>query len=185
VRVTALGWALTIGVILALLALDLLLATVCPHAVSYREATAWSVFYITVAGVFGLVLATWAGWGYGTQYFAGYIVEESLSADNLLVFVIIMAAFAVPREHQQRVLIFGIITALVLRAIFIAVGRPCCRCCPSCSWSSGCCCCGPPCGSTATATRTPTSRTTRWSACRAGSCRSPPCRTPRPGRLSS
>jgi vacuolar-type H+-ATPase subunit H len=82
----------------------------------------WSVFYITVAGVFGLVLATWAGWGYGTQYFAGYIVEASLSVDNLLVFVVIMAAFAVPREHQQRVLIFGIITALVLRAIFIALG---------------------------------------------------------------
>ena len=121
-RVTALGWALTIGVILALLALDLLLATVCPHAVSYREATAWSVFCITVAGVFGLVLATWAGWGYGTQYFAGYIVEASLSVDNLLVFVIIMAAFAVPREHQQRVLIFGIITALALRAVFIALG---------------------------------------------------------------
>ncbi len=121
-RVTALGWALTIGVILALLALDLLLATVCPHVISYREATAWSVFYITVAGVFGLVLATWAGWGYGTQYFAGYIAEASLSLDNLLVFVIIMAAFAVPREHQQRVLIFGIITALALRAIFIAPG---------------------------------------------------------------
>lgn len=121
-RVTALGWALTIGVILALLALDLLLATVRPHVIGYREAAAWSVFYITVAGVFGLVLATWAGWGYGTQYFAGYIVEASLSVDNLLVFVIIMAAFAVPREHQQRVLIFGIITALVLRAIFIALG---------------------------------------------------------------
>ena len=80
------------------------------------------MFYITVAGVFGLVLATWAGWGYGTQYFAGYIVEASLSLDNLLVFVIIMAAFAVPREHQRRVLIFGIITALALRAVFIALG---------------------------------------------------------------
>ena len=121
-RVTALGWALTIGVILALLALDLLLATVRPHAIGYREATAWSVFYITVAGVFGLVLATWAGWGYGTQYFAGYIVEKSLSVDNLFVFVIIMTAFAVPRQHQQRVLIFGIITALALRAVFIALG---------------------------------------------------------------
>jgi len=122
VEVSALGWVLTVGVIVALLALDLLLATVHPHAVGYREAAAWSVFYISVAGIFGLVLATQFGWGYGTQYFAGYLVEESLSLDNLFVFVIIMAAFTVPREHQQRVLIFGIITALALRAVFIALG---------------------------------------------------------------
>src|SRR5579862_8511642 len=121
-EVTAVGWALTIGVIVALLALDLLLATVRPHAVGYREATAWSVFYIALAVVFGLVFASLAGWGYGAEYFAGYIVEKSLSVDNLFVFVIIMATFAVPREHQQRVLIFGIIAALALRAVFIALG---------------------------------------------------------------
>ena len=120
--VTAADWALTIGVIVALLTVDLLVATVRPHAVGYREAAAWSVCYITVAVVFGLVLASQVGWGYGTQYFAGYLVEKSLSIDNLFVFVIIMAAFAVPREHQQRVLIFGIIAALALRAVFIAVG---------------------------------------------------------------
>jgi tellurite resistance protein TerC len=122
VVVTAAGWALTVGVILALLGLDLLLATVCPHAVGYREATAWSAFYIAVAVVFGLVFASLAGWGYGAEYFAGYVVEKSLSVDNLFVFVIIMATFAVPREHQQRVLIFGIIAALALRAVFIALG---------------------------------------------------------------
>ena len=121
-EVTAVTWVLTIGVILALLALDLALATVRPHAVGYREAAAWSVFYIAAAVVFGLVLASQAGWGYGSQYFAGYIVEKSLSVDNLFVFVIIMATFAVPREHQQRVLIFGIAAALVLRGIFIALG---------------------------------------------------------------
>ena len=88
-EVTALGWALTIGVTVALLALDLLLATVRPHAVGYREATAWSVFYVTAAGAFGLVVATQVGWGYGTQYFARYIVEESLSLDNLFAFVVI------------------------------------------------------------------------------------------------
>jgi len=109
-------------VILALLTLDLALATVRPHAVGYREAAAWSVFYIAAAVIFGLVLASQAGWGYGSQYFAGYIVEKSLSVDNLFVFVIIMATFAVPREHQQRVLIFGIVAALVLRGIFIALG---------------------------------------------------------------
>ena len=120
--VTAVGWALTIGVIVALLGFDLLLATVRPHAVGYREAAAWSVFYVAVAVVFGLVFAGLAGWGYGAQYFAGYLVEKSLSVDNLFVFVIIMTTFAVPREHQQRVLIFGIIAALALRAVFIAVG---------------------------------------------------------------
>jgi tellurite resistance protein TerC len=122
VVVTAVGWALTIGVIVALLAVDLLLATVRPHAVGYREAAAWSAFYIAVAVLFGLVFASQVGWGYGAQYFAGYIVEKSLSVDNLFVFVIIMTTFAVPREHQQRVLIFGIIAALALRAVFIALG---------------------------------------------------------------
>jgi tellurite resistance protein TerC len=122
VHVTAVGWVLTIGVILALLALDVILATVRPHAVGYREAAAWSVFHIAVAVIFGVVLAGLVGWGFGVQYFAGYIVERSLSIDNLFVFVIIMTTFAVPREHQQRALIFGIIAALALRALFIALG---------------------------------------------------------------
>lgn len=113
---------MTIAVIAALLGFDLLLATVRPHAVGYREATAWSAFYIAVAVAFGLVFATLTGWGYGARYFAGYIVEKSLSVDNLFVFVIIMATFAVPREHQHRVLTFGIIAALALRAVFIALG---------------------------------------------------------------
>jgi tellurite resistance protein TerC len=122
VAISAAGWALTIGVIVVLLAFDLLLATVRPHAVGYREAIAWSAFYIAVAVAFGLVFASLVGWRYGAQYFAGYLVEKSLSVDNLFVFVIIMATFAVPREHQQRVLTFGIIAALVLRAVFIALG---------------------------------------------------------------
>ena len=120
--VSAAGWAVTVGVILALLCLDLVVATVRPHAVGYREATAWSAFYIVAAVVFGLVFASLGGWGFGAEYFAGYIVEKSLSVDNLFVFVIIMTTFAVPREHQQRVLIFGIIAALALRAVFIALG---------------------------------------------------------------
>jgi tellurite resistance protein TerC len=121
-EVTALGWTLTIAVIVALLALDLTLGVLRPHAVGFREATAWSVFYIAVAIAFGLVFASIAGWGYGTEYFAGYIVEKSLSVDNLFVFVIIMSTFAVPEKYQQEVLTFGIIIALVLRVIFIALG---------------------------------------------------------------
>lgn len=122
VTVTVVGWALTVGVILGLFALDLALATVRPHAVGYREATAWSVFYVGVAVAFGLIFANLAGWRYGSQYFAGYIVEKSLSVDNLFVFVIIMTTFAVPGEYQQRVLLMGILGALSMRAAFIALG---------------------------------------------------------------
>ncbi|MBN1170693.1 MAG: TerC family protein [Micromonosporaceae bacterium] len=116
------GWVLTLAVIFGLLAVDLAVGTLRPHAVGFREASAWSVFYVAVALAFGLVLATQTGWGYGAEYFASYIVEKSLSVDNLFVFVIIMATFAVPREYQQKALTFGIIAALVLRAIFIALG---------------------------------------------------------------
>jgi len=121
-EVTALGWTLTIAVIVALLALDLTLGVLRPHTVGFREAAAWSVFYIAVAVAFGVVFAGVAGWDFGTQYFAGYIVEKSLSVDNLFVFVIIMSTFAVPEKYQQQVLTFGIIIALVLRVIFIALG---------------------------------------------------------------
>jgi tellurite resistance protein TerC len=122
VEVTAAAWAVTIAVIVALLALDLGVATLRPHAVGFREATAWSLFYISVAVVFGLVVGWMAGREFGVQYFAGYLVEKSLSVDNLFVFVVIMTTFAVPARHQQRALIFGIVLALILRAIFIAVG---------------------------------------------------------------
>ena len=121
-EVTTAAWAATIGLVLALLALDLAVGALRPHAVGFREATAWSVFYIGIAIAFGVVLGSLAGWQYGTEYFAGYLVEKSLSVDNLFVFVIIMTTFAVPAEHQQKVLTFGIVLALVLRAIFIAVG---------------------------------------------------------------
>jgi tellurite resistance protein TerC len=121
-EVTTTAWAVTIGLILALLALDLLVSGRRPHAVGFREAVAWSVFYIGVALAFGVVFGVLAGWDFGAQYFAGYIVEKSLSVDNLFVFVVIMSAFVVPEEHQPKVLTFGILVALVLRAIFIALG---------------------------------------------------------------
>ena len=121
-EVTALGWTLTIAVIVALLALDLTLGVLKPHAVGFREAAVWSAFYIAVAVGFGLVFGSVAGWDFGAQYFAGYIVEKSLSVDNLFVFVIIMTTFAVPEKYQQEVLTFGIIIALVLRVMFIALG---------------------------------------------------------------
>ncbi|MDX6320845.1 MAG: tellurite resistance protein TerC [Propionibacteriaceae bacterium] len=115
-------WAVTIGLILALLAVDLVLAAVRPHRVGFREAAAWSIFYVAVAVAFGIWFTVAYGGNFGTQFFAGYIVEKSLSVDNLFVFVIIMSTFAVPEEHQHKVLTFGIILALIMRAIFIAVG---------------------------------------------------------------
>lgn len=115
-------WALTIGFVVLLLAVDLFLAAVRPHKVGFREATAWSVFYVGVAIAFGVWFALTFGGEFGTQYFAGYLVEKSLSVDNLFVFVIIMTTFAVPEEHQHKVLTFGIVLALIMRAIFIAIG---------------------------------------------------------------
>jgi tellurite resistance protein TerC len=121
-ELTPVAWALTIGVILGLFVVDLLVGALRPHAVGFGEAAIWSVFYIAVAVGFGFVFASQAGWDFGAQYFAGYIVEKSLSVDNLFVFVIIMNTFAVPAEHQQKVLTFGILAALVMRVIFIVLG---------------------------------------------------------------
>ena len=89
---------------------------------SFRNATAWSLTYVAAALAFGTGLGLLAGWDLGTQFLAGYVVEKSLSVDNLFVFVIIMGAFAVPAERQPRALAIGIALALVLRAIFIALG---------------------------------------------------------------
>lgn len=120
--ISPLTWGVTIGVIVALLAVDLILAALRPHKVGFREATAWSVFYILIAIAFGVWFTMAYGGGAGTEYFTGYVVEKSLSVDNLFVFVIIMSTFAVPEEHQHKVLTFGIILALIMRAIFIVVG---------------------------------------------------------------
>jgi tellurite resistance protein TerC len=121
-EVTPAAWLATIGLIAALLAIDLVLAARRPHAVGFREAVGWSLFYVGIAIAFGVVFGVVAGWEWAGQYFAGYVVEKSLSVDNLFVFVTIMATFAVPVEHQHRVLTFGILLALVLRAVFIVLG---------------------------------------------------------------
>ncbi|WP_245717497.1 TerC/Alx family metal homeostasis membrane protein [Nocardia jejuensis] len=114
-------WAGTIGVVLILLVLDFAL-TRRPHEVSMREAIGWSVFYIALPVAFGFFL--WANKG-GTpavEFFTGYLLEKSLSVDNLFVFMLLLSAFAVPKVLAQRVLLFGIAGALVLRGIFIALG---------------------------------------------------------------
>ncbi|MEU4603788.1 TerC/Alx family metal homeostasis membrane protein [Kribbella sp. NPDC023972] len=121
-EINGLTWAVTIALIVVLLAVDLVIAAVRPHRVGFREAAAWSIFYVLVAIAFGVWFMTAHGGDFGAEYFAGYIVEKSLSVDNLFVFVIIMTTFAVPEEHQHKVLTFGIVLALVMRAIFIALG---------------------------------------------------------------
>ena len=121
-NVTLLTWAVVVGIILALIVIDLLTVSRKPHEVMFKEASIWSIFYIGVAVVFGVWVWQSAGSQFGTEYFAAYLVEKSLSVDNLFVFIIILAQFQVPSIFHQRVLMFGVVLALVLRAIFIAVG---------------------------------------------------------------
>ena len=121
--VTFAGWAATIGLIGGLFALDLWVSRPGhAHTVGFREAAVASAFFVGVALAFGVLFGVIAGWDFGAEYFAGYIVEKSLSVDNLFVFVVILSTFAVPAEHQHRVLTFGILIALVMRGIFIALG---------------------------------------------------------------
>ncbi|WP_036555402.1 TerC/Alx family metal homeostasis membrane protein [Nocardioides insulae] len=114
-------WAITLAAVAALLALDFLL-TRKPHEVSMKEAIGWSLFYIALPLLFGVWVVAQHGGEIGSQYYTGYVVEKSLSVDNLFVFMLLLAAFAVPRAQQQKVLLFGIIGALVLRGVFIALG---------------------------------------------------------------
>lgn len=115
-------WLVVIGAILALIIVDLLTVSRKPHEVKFKEAAGWSIFYIAVAIGFGVWVWQSAGSEFGTEYFAAYLVEKSLSVDNLFVFIIILAQFKVPSIYHQRVLMFGVLLALVLRGIFIAVG---------------------------------------------------------------
>ncbi|WP_348761905.1 TerC family protein [uncultured Salinisphaera sp.] len=115
-------WGSTIAGILVLLIFDFFAHVRTPHEPSLKEAGGWSVFYVVIALIFGAGL--WVVWGHdhGIEYFAGYVTEKSLSVDNLFVFVIIMASFDVPRAYQQKVLLVGVVIALILRTIFIALG---------------------------------------------------------------
>jgi tellurite resistance protein TerC len=115
-------WFATIGGLVAVILADLFLVDHKPHAVTIKEASRWVLFYVALAVAFGIGVWYFAGGTYAGEFFAGYITEYSLSVDNLFVFVIIMASFAVPAIHQHRVLLVGIVIALVMRGLFIAVG---------------------------------------------------------------
>lgn len=115
-------WIATIAGIAALFVFDFLVHVRMPHAPSLAESGGWSIVYVVAALLFGAGL--WFVWGHdhAIEYLSGYVTEKSLSVDNLFVFAIIMAAFEVPMAYQQRVLLVGIVIALVLRTALILLG---------------------------------------------------------------
>lgn len=115
-------WIVTIAGILLLVSLDFITVSRKPHEVRFKEAVLWSVFYIGIALAFGGWVWVSQGSLMGTEYYAAYLVEKSLSVDNLFVFIIILTSFAVPAVLHQRVLLFGVVLALAMRAVFIAIG---------------------------------------------------------------
>ena len=121
-EITLTIWIITVGAIIGFILLDLFTVSAKPHEVKFKEAASWSIFYIALAIIFGIWIWNQFGNQSGTEFFAAYLVEKSLSVDNLFVFAIILTQFAVPSIYQQRVLLIGVVLALVLRAIFIAVG---------------------------------------------------------------
>jgi tellurite resistance protein TerC len=115
-------WIVTIVVILGLFVFDFFAHVKTPHEPTFKESATWSVVYITIAIIFGGIVFWQYGATFGGEYFAGYVTEKALSVDNLFVFLIIMTTFAVPRQYQQKVLLIGIVMALVMRGGFIALG---------------------------------------------------------------
>ncbi|MET1153538.1 TerC/Alx family metal homeostasis membrane protein [Arthrobacter sp.] len=120
--VSPLIWGITIVVIVALLAFDYFFHIRKAHVPSLKEAAIWSALYVGIAVIFGILVLIFGGVDMGSEYFAGYITEKALSVDNLFVFLIIIASFKVPREDQQKVLLFGIVFSLIARTGFIFIG---------------------------------------------------------------
>jgi hypothetical protein len=158
-EVTTTGWAATLAIIAGLLALDWYVLGRRPHVISLGEAARWSILYIAIALSFGVAFGLLNGWDLGGQYFAGYVVEESLSVDNLFVFVLIIGSFAVPAAQQPRALSIAI--ALAVAARRSSPPAQCCwSCSRSCSWSSALRCSPQQSSCFATATKILRSRTT-------------------------
>jgi len=122
VDVSTLEWTITIGVTIAVLLFDVVVIARDPREPSMRECAIALTFYVGAAVVFGIWTWLYHGADYGIEFLTGWLVEYSLSVDNLFVFIVLMAALKVPRQFQQEALMVGIILALVFRAIFIAVG---------------------------------------------------------------
>jgi len=121
-EITWLTWTVTIVLIVALLAFDYFFHVRKAHTPTIREAAVWSAIYVGLALVFGLVFFAFGDTTHAVEYYAGYLTEKALSVDNLFVFLVIMASFQVPRDYQQKVLLFGITFALISRTVFILIG---------------------------------------------------------------
>ena len=115
-------WVLTSVVILGFFIFDFVSNARTPHEPTLKESTWWSLFYVSLALLFGVFV--WVLWDaeHGLQYYTGYVTEKALSVDNLFVFALIFAAFKIPRRYQQKVLLIGIMMALLFRLIFILLG---------------------------------------------------------------
>lgn len=115
-------WGATFAVILAIFAFDFFAHGRSPHEPTFRQSVVWSGFYVGLAVAFGLLV--WWRWGleFSGEYFAGYITEKALSVDNLFLFTVILSSFAVPRQYQAKLLMYGILLSLVTRIFFIAIG---------------------------------------------------------------
>ena len=120
--VSPLVWWLTIGITIAVLIFDVVVIGRRPHEPSPTEVSVALAVFVGLAIAFGIGVWIFAGHQYGTEFFAGWLTEYSLSVDNLFIFLIIMTKFGVPKELQQSALLVGIVLALIMRGIFIAVG---------------------------------------------------------------
>ena len=116
------AWVALVAAITAMLVIDLLLVHRTAHVITIKEAAIESAIWISIGLLFGLVMIVWHGGQAGAEYYAGFLIEKSLSVDNVFVWAVIFSFFAVPREYQFRVLFWGIFGALVLRAVFIFAG---------------------------------------------------------------
>jgi hypothetical protein len=116
------AWGILALVAAGLVVLDFLGHARNPHPPTAAEAARWTLFYVGLAGVFGVGIWLTNGWLYAQEFYAGWAMEWSLSVDNLFVFILILKAFRVPRENQQKALLFGIVIALLLRLVFILLG---------------------------------------------------------------
>jgi tellurite resistance protein TerC len=115
-------WWVTLAVTVAIFVVDIAIVGRRPHEPSRREVTVALSIYVGMAVLFGIGVWVTSGSQYGTEFFAGWLTEYSLSVDNLFIFIIIMAKLGVPRNYQQEALLIGIVLALIFRGIFIAVG---------------------------------------------------------------
>ncbi|GMA26944.1 TerC family protein [Arenivirga flava] len=115
-------WGATIALVIGMIVFDFVGHVRKPHEPTLKESAIWSAIYIAFAVIFGVGVGVASGWQFGGEYMAGWLTEKALSVDNLFVFLLIMTSFAVPRAFQQKVLLIGIVIAIVMRGIFIAVG---------------------------------------------------------------